>query len=113
MTRPRGASVTAAVHASEASWATVVEQWATLQGWVWFHVPDSRRMRAGLPDYVMVRASRGTGPGRLLFAEIKAPGGRVRSEQMAVLSLLSTVPGVESGIFVLPEAWPRLRDLLM
>ena len=44
-------------------------------GWLVYHTHDSRRSRKGFPDLVLVR------PPKVIFAELKGPGGRVTPEQ--------------------------------
>ena len=58
---------------------------ARLLGWRAFHVFDSRRSAAGVPDLVMVRN------GRLIFAELKAAAGKVSAEQFAWMEALQEV----------------------
>jgi hypothetical protein len=64
-------------------------------------------MHAGLPDYLFLR------PGRCVFAELKAPGGRVRPDQARVLELLRTVPGIEVYLWAFPDSWVEARDALL
>lgn len=53
-----------------------------LLGLAWFHVPDSRRMRAGLPDLIIV------GIGGVIYAEIKTGAGQLNSAQRKIIHLL-------------------------
>ena len=92
--------------APEADWSRTVEDYATLRGWWSHHQPDSRRSRAGLPDWLLCR------PPRVVFAELKVPGGRVRPAQEEVLAMLERCPGVECYCWVLPDAWPVVREVL-
>lgn len=94
------------IRASEDDWASVVADWATVNGWWSLHVPDSRRVRAGLPDWLLIR------PPRVVFAELKVDGGRVRPAQKEVRALLARCPGVEVYTWWLPAAWPQVREVL-
>lgn len=60
---------------SEASFQRQVVALATLYGWRWYHVPDSRRCVAGFPDLVLVRRP------HVIFAELKRENGRVTEDQ--------------------------------
>lgn len=51
-------------------------------GLTWFHVPDSRRMRAGLPDLIII------GLGGVIYAEIKTGTGVLNPAQRKIISLL-------------------------
>ncbi|VXA93085.1 VRR-NUC domain-containing protein [Citricoccus sp. K5] len=55
---------------------------ATLLGWRWFHVHDSRRSPAGFPDLVLVHP----GQGRTLWRELKTAKGRVSPDQKVWLA---------------------------
>lgn len=61
----------------EAEFATRIEDTANLLHLRWHHETDSRRSKAGFPDYVIV------GPYGILFLEIKATKGRVSPQQQA------------------------------
>lgn len=98
--------------ASEASWGSVVHDWATLHGWWAWHLPDSRRTPAGLPDWLLIRVT-GPGVGRVVFIEIKVPGGRLRKAQREVIAMLEQCSGVEMLTAVFPDDWPRVRDALV
>lgn len=59
----------------------------------------------GMPDLMLVK------PGRLGFLELKRPGADPSPEQVAVVALLQTVPGVFAYI-VHPSDWPDIVELL-
>jgi hypothetical protein len=48
----------------------------------WFHNPDSRRVRAGLTDLIII------GPGGVIFAEIKTGTGKLNPSQREIIHLL-------------------------
>ena len=60
---------------TEKDFLAMVRQLATLNGWLCYHVHDSRRSPAGFPDLVLVR------DGVLLVVEAKLDGGRLTPEQ--------------------------------
>ena len=69
-----------------------VKELASLLGWSFYHTYDSRRSNAGFPDLVLARGC------RVIFAELKAPKGRLTPEQSAwarVLSSASAGGGIE------------------
>lgn len=55
---------------------------ATMLGWRWYHVHDSRRSAPGFPDLVMVH----TGQARTIWRELKTTKGRVSPAQRAWLA---------------------------
>lgn len=59
----------------------------------------------GMPDLMLVK------PGQLGFLELKKPGGEATPEQVAVVALLQTVPGVWAYV-VHPSDWPEIVELL-
>ena len=76
---------------------------ARLHGYMAFHVPDKRmkpagspeqrELAAGFPDLVLARPRAGGGrhSGDLLFWELKARRGRVRSSQQQWLDVLADI----------------------
>ncbi len=77
----------------------------------WHHETDSRRSKAGFPDYVFV------GPHGVMFLEIKATKGRVSPQQQAWVDDLSgsrNIDGIRTvtAYVAYPEDWDRvLSDL--
>jgi hypothetical protein len=70
-------------------------------GWtLTYHVPDSRRVNAGFPDWVLAHP----GHERVIYAELKTEIGRVSPEQRRWLDVL-TASGHEVHVW-------RPRDLL-
>jgi len=59
----------------------------------------------GFPDLVLVRA------GRLVVVELKSESGRVTSAQLAWLSDLSSVPGLEIFLWR-PSDWAKVQQTL-
>jgi hypothetical protein len=93
MTRPSHASVAIASLITERDWQRQVTDAAELFGWQWAHfrpartdrgwrTPVSGPLGAGFPDLILARE------GRLIFAELKAEGARLRPEQREVLDVL-------------------------
>jgi len=78
---------------AESDFLAAVRDLATLHGWRLFHAHDSRRSPAGFPDLVLVRGE------RLLAIECKRQDGRLTPEQMAWLTDLGRVPGVEVAVW--------------
>jgi hypothetical protein len=93
------------VTASEKDFQAQVLDFARLSGWRCYHTHDSRRSAAGFPDLVMVR------PPVVLFAELKAEGGRVRPEQRGWLGVLERCPGVVVRLWR-PDDWPEIEEML-
>lgn len=62
---------------TEAELMTWCRRLAGAYGWITYHTGDSRSADAGFPDLVLVNPTRG----RLLFRELKTPGGRLSPEQ--------------------------------
>lgn len=63
---------------SEAEWQRQVCEFAALNGWEVYHVPDSRRVTAGgWVDLVLGHEMRG-----VVFAELKKDGERPRADQV-------------------------------
>jgi hypothetical protein len=69
---------------NERQWQGKVLELAELYGWLWYHAPDNiprgpkgqkQKIPRGFLDLVLVKGQ------RLLFAELKAEGGRLRPEQ--------------------------------
>lgn len=71
-------------------------------GWRCYHTRDSRGSDPGMPDEMWVR------PPRLVFAELKAPGGAYTDEQLETLELLGRCPGVEA--YRIRSTGDRARD---
>lgn len=69
---------------SEASVASVLEDYFNLKGYMWFHDQDAKRNRAGLPDYVAVHPC-GAGP---FWIEAKSETGALRPAQQVWRSAL-------------------------
>jgi hypothetical protein len=71
----------------ESAYGSQLEGLLNLYGWLWYHTHDSRRSKAGFPDYTAVREH------ELLFIELKGPKTRVSAEQrvwLEALTLLSS-----------------------
>ena len=71
-----------AEHQTERDFQKQVVALANLAGWRTYHTHDSRRSNPGFPDLVLVHRSQG----RLIFAELKAQKGKLRTEQAEWLS---------------------------
>jgi hypothetical protein len=78
---------------TERELAAIVDRVAALFGWRRYHTWLSTHSAAGFPDEVLVRG------GRLIFAELKSDGGKLRPEQEAWLADLEAVPGVEVHVW--------------
>lgn len=87
---------------------------ATMLGWSWWHVRDSRKQQggrwvgdgeiAGYPDLTLAHPRLGIG-----FVEVKGDGGRLSPKQKIVLPRLATAAvSVPRGLFVqvwFPDDW--------
>lgn len=87
---------------SEDQLQACVIEYAELRKWLWWHDQDSRRNPAGLPDLILVRS------GRLVFAELKATGGRIRDRQRDWLTQLELVARGNSDGAVQVFVWRPL-----
>lgn len=67
---------------SERAFQNQVVQLAEMYGWLVFHNPDSRMVRAGLPDLILIHDK------CVIFAELKTDGGRLRPDQVVVIRKL-------------------------
>lgn len=86
---------------SEAVFQAHVFKLAEDHGWLVFHDYDSRRNAAGFPDLTLVRG------GVLIFAELKADKGRMRSAQRTWLAELGAVSGPLVRVWR-PVDWPEI-----
>lgn len=101
---------------SEREWQRQVLEYARLRGWRAAHFRPARisggRWRtpvaadgAGFPDLVLARG------GRVIFAELKAEGGRLSAEQRAWLEALREAGGVEVHVWR-PKQWDEVEEVL-
>ena len=74
-----------------------IVQVARLLGYMVYHTHDSRGSEPGFPDLCLVRGS------RLIFAELKSAGGRVKPAQRTWLDALKAT-GAEAYIWR-PADW--------
>lgn len=88
---------------SEADWQRQVVAFAEANGWTCWHDHDARRNDSGLPDLLLIRE-------RVIFAELKRQGGRVRPVQRWFHGLLG---GAGAEIYVwYPRDWPDVQRVL-
>jgi len=74
----------------EREFQTRVIEYARLQGWLVYSIPDSRRSTlSGWPDLTLVNRTQR----RLVFAELKREKGRLRPQQAEVLDVLTHIGG--------------------
>ncbi len=78
---------------------------AQLNGWLCYHVFDSRKSSPGFPDLTMVRGS------RLLFIELKSEKGKATPEQAHWLEALSKVETVSTYLWR-PSSWQQIEEVL-
>ena len=100
---------------NEASWQSVVCDYARLRGWRWWHFADSRRQAggrlvgdvgaAGFPDLVLAHPVHG-----VVFAELKGPKGRLTAVQVDVLDTL-VAAGARVRVWR-PDDWHDVRKVL-
>jgi hypothetical protein len=100
---------------SEAAFTGQVLQAARLLGWQSAHFRPARTARGwrtpvqgdgkGFPDLILLR-----GP-RLVVAELKVDGGRLRPEQESWLAAFRQLPGAEVHVWR-PRDWDQLTEVL-
>jgi hypothetical protein len=85
-----------------------VEEYARLEGWHVYSVPDSRRVSlSGYPDLTMWRVS----DHRLIFAELKREKGRLRPQQEVILDELRQL-GIAEVYVWRPSHWNEILSTL-
>ena len=90
---------------SEKEWSKVVTNYATLNGWSWWHNPDSRRVNSGLPDLMFLVPG-----GDMFWVELKTEKGRLTNRQKEVLEDLEAA-GNETHVWR-PSDWDLARERL-
>jgi VRR-NUC domain len=78
---------------------------ASLTDWLVYHTHNSKHSTPGFPDLAMVKDS------HLLFAELKAPNGKLTPEQKKWLEALSKVERVSSHLWK-PHDWQTIENQL-
>ena len=94
-----------AAYVTEAQHQAAIIELASVCGWHWYVVPDSRMCPAGWPDLVLVR------PPHILFIECKTERGRVRPAQREWLDLLSRCDRVAVRVWR-PGDWDEIEATL-
>jgi hypothetical protein len=89
---------------TEKAFQAGVVQLAGLLGWRAFYVRDSRGSPAGWPDLALLKGD------RALFRELKAPGGRLSSEQREWGAALEAA-GLDYAVWT-PDCWPEIEQVL-
>jgi len=85
-----------------------VEEYARLEGWHVYSVPDSRRVSlSGYPDLTMWRVV----DKRLIFAELKREKGRLRPQQEVILDELRVLGKAEVYVWR-PSQWDEILETL-
>lgn len=79
----------------------------TERGWHWWHVHDSRKMTAGLPDILAVKPGAPT----LIAWELKGPKTPITPMQEIVIKILQGVPGIDARV-IRPSQWPAVLEEL-
>jgi len=79
---------------------------ARLYGWMVYHTHDSRRSEPGFPDLVLCHPKHR----RLVFAELKAAGGRPTGPQRDWLAALAAA-GAEAALWT-PACWDLIEAVL-
>lgn len=108
-----------AIEETEPEFQSAVIDYAQLMGWRVAHFRAARTERgwrtpvaadgAGFPDLVLVRG------GRLIFAELKARRGALRSGQLEWIEALGEVArsaGRVSMYIWRPDDWPAIEEVL-
>jgi len=94
-------------HVSEKAFMAAVVRLARQEGWLAYHVHDSRRSLPGYPDLTLVHPQRHVA----LWAELKVPGGVLTLQQMHWLHALGQVERTEASLWT-PEDWPGIEETL-
>lgn len=94
---------------SEKDWQDMVEQYAHLNGWTYWHNNNPRMSDAGLPDLILFRD-------RIVWVELKVRdrkgrAGRVRPAQMAFYASIQKAGG-EAYVFTWPDDWDQVKAVL-
>jgi hypothetical protein len=93
---------------SEADFQQRVLDLAALKGWRVYHHPDSRHATTGgLPDLILLHMA----SGRIVFAELKKAGGRVRPKQHEFLAAAARDPRNEVALWR-PADWDQVVAVL-
>ena len=90
---------------SEAEFQREVMEALERRNWCAWHVPDSRRMRSGLPDVIAVHPS----IPRLVCLELKGRRTPITDTQRLVIQVMARIPGVYARI-VRPADWPAVLE---
>jgi hypothetical protein len=102
--------------ASEAGFLKAVLDYAALRQWRCYHCRPARTTKGwrtaaqgngakGFPDCVFVRA------GRIVFAELKMPRGKLSADQLLWLDALRQTP-FEVYVWNPADSWPEIEDVL-
>lgn len=78
---------------------------ARLNGWLCYHVHDSRRSAPGFPDILAIRGA------ELLAIECKSQRGKLTSDQERWLRAFAGVERVAS-LMVKPAGWDQVVEML-
>ena len=89
---------------NERAFTDSIKRAARTFGWKCYHTFDSRRSSPGYPDLTLVRN------GRLIFAELKMPRGRLSDYQRGWINELQEA-GQEIHVWK-PENWDEILDIL-
>ena len=90
---------------SEAQFQKIVEGYAKVMGWLYYHTYDSRRSVAGYPDLVMLRGE------RQVVAELKRQKGKKPSEKQQ--NWLDRYKAVGAEVYVWrPAHIPEIEEIL-
>ena len=93
------------VYKNEKEFTKAVREYAVIKGWLYYHTYDSRRSDRGFPDCVFVR------DGRIVFAELKMPKGKLTDYQKDLLRQLLQADGVEAYLWF-PNDWDEIEEVL-
>ena len=90
---------------SEAQFQKIVEGYAKVMGWLYYHTQDSRRSQPGFPDLVMLRGE------RQVVAELKRQKGAKPSEKH--LNWFDGYKAVGAEVYVWrPAHIPEIEEIL-
>lgn len=88
----------------EAAFQGAIVEYAQRLGYAVYHTRDSRRSTPGFPDLVLA------GRGRVVFAELKAEGGKLKPEQRDWLDALTAAGAL--AFCWRPSSWAHIEKIL-
>ena len=95
---------------TEAQWQRQITDYATLNGWKWYHPHDSRKSKEGWPDLALWTVQPRQFSPLFLLVEVKKQSEDPTDEQAEVIAELQDV-GVDVRVWR-PSDWPEVQETL-